>query len=48
MQKNIWSQIDEAFKKRDDEKVAELQTQYQKLNEVIAALSKMHGFRAIT
>jgi len=48
MQKKIWSQIDEAFKKRDDEKVAELQTQYQKLNEVIAALSKMHGFRAIT
>ena len=48
MQKNIWLQIDEAFKKRDDEKVAELQTQYQKLNEVIAALSKMHGFRAIT
>ncbi len=48
MQKNIWSQIDEAFKKRDDEKVAELQTQYQKLNEVISALSKMHGFRAIT
>ena len=48
MQKNIWLQIDEAFKKRDDEKVAELQTQYQKLNEVVAALSKMHGFRAIT
>ncbi len=48
MQKKIWSQIDEAYKKRDDEKVAELQTQYQKLNEVIAALSKMHGFRAIT
>lgn len=48
MQKKIWSQIDEAFKTRDDAKVAELQTQYQKLNEVIAALSKMHGFRAIT
>jgi DNA primase len=48
MQKKIWSQIDEAFKKRDDEKVAELQSQYQKLNEVISALSKMHGFRAIT
>lgn len=48
MQKKIWSQIDEAFKKRDDKKVAELQAQYQKLNEVIAALSKMHGFRAIT
>jgi DNA primase len=48
MQKKIWAQIDEAFKIRDDEKVSELQTQYQKLNEVIAALSKMHGFRAIT
>jgi DNA primase len=48
MQKQIWSQIDGAFKTQDDAKVAELQTQYQKLNEVIAALSKMHGFRAIT
>ena len=48
MQKKIWSQIDEAFKQRDDEKVTMLQSQYQKLNEVIAALSKMHGFRAIT
>jgi len=48
MQKEIGLQIEAAFKKRDDEKVAELQAQYQKLNEVIAALSKMHGFRAIT
>jgi DNA primase len=48
MQKEIGLQIEGAFKNRDDEKVAELQAQYQKLNEVIAALSKMHGFRAIT
>ncbi|MFA5327827.1 MAG: DNA primase [Prolixibacteraceae bacterium] len=48
LQENIRRKIDEAFKKRDDQQITELQSQYQKLNEVIGALSKMHGFRAIT
>ncbi|HAQ21846.1 MAG TPA: DNA primase [Prolixibacteraceae bacterium] len=48
MQDKLGQQINEASKNNDEERTRELQTQYQKLNEVINALSKLHGFRAIT
>jgi len=48
MQAKIALQIDEASKNNDDKKREELQTQFQKLNEVITALSTTNGFRAIT
>ncbi|MDP3644416.1 MAG: DNA primase [Bacteroidota bacterium] len=48
MQEKLGQQINEASKNNDEERTRELQTQYQKLNEVINALSKLHGFRAIT
>ncbi|MBA4411580.1 MAG: DNA primase, partial [Odoribacter sp.] len=47
MQEKLGQQINEASKNNDEERTRELQTQYQKLNEVINALSKLHGFRAI-
>ena len=47
-QDELLQQINEAYKNKDDEKYRELQDQYSKLNEVIKALSRVHGFRAIT
>ena len=48
IQEKLGQQINEASKNNDEERTRELQTQYQKLNEVITALSKLYGFRAIT
>lgn len=47
-QGELLSRIMDAYKNGDEEKYAELQAQYTRLNEVTKSLSKLFGFRAIT
>lgn len=47
-QEELLSKIMDAYKNGEEEKYAELQAQYTRLNEVTKSLSKLHGFRAIT
>lgn len=47
-QEELLSRIMDAYKNGEEQKYAELQAQYTRLNEVTKSLSKLHGFRAIT
>jgi DNA primase len=47
-QQELLTRIMDAYKNGDEEKYAELQAQYTRLNELTKTLSKLHGFRAIT